>query len=69
MALPNWVRARGMSIYQMALMGGTAIGAGLWGQVAGLTSVPMAVVAAALAGVVLLYATRPGRSKAAATRT
>jgi hypothetical protein len=24
MALPDWVRARGMSIYQMALMGGSA---------------------------------------------
>jgi MFS family permease len=57
-ALPNWVRARGMSIYQMALMGGTAIGAGLWGQVAGWTSVPAAVVAAALAGVCGLYLTR-----------
>jgi MFS family permease len=57
-ALPNWVRARGMSIYQMALMGGTAIGAGLWGQVAGWTDVPMAVVGAALAGVIGLYATR-----------
>ncbi len=57
-ALPNWVRARGMSIYQMALMGGTAVGAGLWGQVASVSGVPMAVVAAALAGVVLLYATR-----------
>ena len=34
MALPNWVRARGMSIYQMALMGGAAIGSMLWGQVA-----------------------------------
>jgi hypothetical protein len=27
MALPNWVRARGMSIYQMSIMGSTAIGA------------------------------------------
>jgi MFS family permease len=54
-ALPNWVRARGMSIYQMALMGGTAIGAGLWGQAASFSSVPLAVVAAALTGVVLLY--------------
>lgn len=58
MALPNWVRARGMSIYQMALMGGTAIGAGLWGQVAGWTSVPHAVIAAALSGVGLLFLTR-----------
>ena len=36
LALPNWVRARGMSIYQMALMGGTAFGAMLFGKVAGL---------------------------------
>ncbi|GKT22936.1 hypothetical protein AVHM3334_10020 [Acidovorax sp. SUPP3334] len=34
LALPNWVRARGMSIYQMAIMGATAAGAALWGQVA-----------------------------------
>jgi len=58
LALPNWVRARGMSIYQMALMGGTAIGSALWGKVAGWTSVPMAVVAAALCGVLLLFVTR-----------
>ena len=38
-ALPDWVRARGMSIYQMALMGGTAAGALLWGQVASWTDV------------------------------
>ena len=31
MALPDWVRARGMSIYQMALMGSTAAGAALLG--------------------------------------
>ena len=30
LALPDWVRARGMSIYQMALMGGSAAGAALW---------------------------------------
>jgi MFS family permease len=58
LALPNWVRARGMSIYQMALMGGTAIGAAFWGQVAGMTSVASAVVAAALSGVALLFLTR-----------
>ena len=32
MALPNWVRARGMSIYQMCLMGGSAVGSLLWGK-------------------------------------
>ena len=33
-AMPDWVRARGMSIYQMALMGGSAAGSLIWGQVA-----------------------------------
>ena len=32
--MPDWVRARGMSIYQAALMGGSATGALLWGQMA-----------------------------------
>ena len=45
--LPDWVRARGMSIYQMALMGGAAAGSLLWGQVAGLSDVRVAVMAAA----------------------
>ena len=58
MALPNWVRARGMSIYQMALMGGSAAGAALWGQVASWTSVPGSVLAAAIAGPLVLLLTR-----------
>ena len=57
-ALPDWVRARGMSIYQMALMGGAAAGSLLWGQVASIASVRWAVVAAALFGVVVLVFTR-----------
>ncbi len=57
-ALPNWVRARGMAIYQMALMGGAAAGSLLWGQVAGFTSVRTAVVAAAVVGPLLWAATR-----------
>lgn len=57
LTLPNWVRARGMSIYQVALMGGTAAGAWLWGLVAELTSVPLSVSAASFLGVVLLLLT------------
>ena len=57
-ALPNWVRARGMAIYQMALMGGAAAGSFLWGQVAGQSSVRMAVCAAAVVGPVLWLLTR-----------
>ncbi|NMM81953.1 arabinose ABC transporter permease [Acidovorax sp. SRB_14] len=51
LALPNWVRARGMSIYQMAIMGATALGAAVWGQVATLTSVNVSLAMAALTGV------------------
>ena len=53
-ALPDWVRARGMSIYQMALMGGSAAGSLLWGQIASWTDVAAAVAAAAGFGVVML---------------
>ena len=50
LALPNWVRARGMSIFQMAIMGATALGAAVWGQVATLTSVNVSMACAALTG-------------------
>ncbi len=58
LALPNWVRARGMSMFQMSVMGGTAFGAMVFGQVASWSSVPAAIVAAALVGPVVLLATR-----------
>lgn len=54
MALPNWVRARGMAAYQMSIMGGTAVGAALWGKVAALTSVPVSLISAAATGVVCM---------------
>ena len=58
MALPNWVRARGMAVYQMALMGGSAAGAALWGQVAGRFDIRTALMTAAAAGLLALLATR-----------
>ncbi len=54
LALPNWVRARGMAITQMAIMGATAIGAALWGQVAGMTSVNLSLALAGLSAVVMM---------------
>ena len=54
MALPNWVRARGMSIYQMSIMGSTAIGAALWGKIASLGSVQASMAIAAVSGLVAL---------------
>jgi MFS family permease len=58
MALPNWVRARGMSIFQMVLMGGATAGSLVWGYVADQSSVRTAVIAAALVGVLTLVLTR-----------
>lgn len=62
MSLPDWVRARGMSIYQMAVMGAAASGAAIWGQVATLTNVREALTLAALTSVsasVLVHWLRP----------
>jgi len=54
LALPNWVRARGMSIYQMAIMGSTALGAAVWGQVATVSDVHVSLGIAAATGVVAM---------------
>ncbi len=54
LALPDWVRARGMSMYQMAIMGGSALGAAIWGQIATLYTVPIALVIAACSGVIAM---------------
>ena len=58
MALPDWVRARGMSIYQMALMGSTAAGAALWGQVATWTSVPVSIGISSVTSVLAMLLAR-----------
>jgi quinol monooxygenase YgiN len=54
LALPNWVRARGMSIYQMSLMGASAAGAATWGHVATIASVQHSLLFAAASGVVAM---------------
>ena len=50
-ALPDWVRARGMSMYQMAIMGASASGAAIWGQVASHYAIRGSLVVAAITGV------------------
>ena len=54
MSLPNWVRARGMASYQMAIMGSSALGAALWGQVATLGTMQTALFSAAASGILLM---------------
>ncbi len=38
LSLPAWVRARGLSVYQLVFMGGQAMGSLVWGLVAGATN-------------------------------
>jgi MFS family permease len=57
LALPDWVRARGMSIYQMAVMGSSAIGAALWGQVATWTDVRTSLICASIGAIGCLAVT------------
>nr|WP_090277624.1 MFS transporter [Mycolicibacterium komanii]CRL72406.1 transmembrane transporter [Mycolicibacterium komanii] len=47
LSLPAWVRARGLSVYQLVFMGGQAIGSLVWGLVAGATSSVTALLIAA----------------------
>ena len=55
-ASPDWARARMLSVYVLAFMGGMAIGAALWGLVAtafGLTVALTAATAVLLGGLLL----------------
>lgn len=38
LSLPAWVRARGLSVYQLIFMGGQALGSVVWGVLAGATT-------------------------------
>jgi MFS family permease len=58
LALPDWVRARGMAIYMMTMMGSASLSAALWGQVATHVEVQWTFVAAAVTGLVVLFLTR-----------
>ncbi|MEM7586290.1 MAG: MFS transporter [Acidobacteriota bacterium] len=53
-ALPDWVRARGLSIYLTVFFGSMTAGSLIWGQVASLTSIPVALMIAGATGLVLL---------------
>ena len=52
-ALPEWVRGRGLAMYVTVMFGALSLGSALWGEVASLVSLPFALYAAA-AGAVLV---------------
>ena len=47
-ALPDWVRARGLALYAMVFFGCLAIGSAMWGEVAAFVGLPTAHFLAAL---------------------
>jgi MFS family permease len=60
-ALPDWVRARGLAIYQMAAFGAMAAGSVGWGQTAESVGVSSTLVISGLLGIFLVLVT--GRFK------
>lgn len=55
--VPDQVRARVMSVYQMVIMGAAALGSALWGKVAGMTSLPTSLQLSVVVSLVLLLFT------------
>jgi MFS family permease len=46
-ALPEWVRGRGLAMYVTVMFGALTVGSAIWGQLAALTSLPTALLFAA----------------------
>ncbi|MEM7524713.1 MAG: MFS transporter, partial [Pseudomonadota bacterium] len=53
-ALPDWVRARGLSIFLTVFFGCMAAGSLIWGKVASLYGIPTALTAAAILALLLI---------------
>ncbi len=58
LALPDWVRARGLSIYLMVFFGSLAAGSAGWGQLATITSVSTTLLVAAGGALLAIPLTR-----------
>jgi predicted MFS family arabinose efflux permease len=56
-ALPDWVRGRGLAIFVTAFFGCLTLGSAIWGQVAGMIGLPAAHVMAALGALVAIPVT------------
>ena len=57
-SIAGWVMSRGLAINQMTFFGCQALGSVLWGQVAAMTSIPVALLASA-AGMIIALAVVP----------
>jgi MFS family permease len=53
-ALPEWVRGRGLAMYVTVMFGALTIGSAVWGQLASVTSLPAALLVAAAGAVIAI---------------
>lgn len=53
-ALPNWVRARGLSIFLTVFFGSMSLGSLIWGQLAAVTNIETSLLVAAAGAVLVL---------------
>jgi MFS family permease/quinol monooxygenase YgiN len=64
LAVPNWVRSRGLAVFMAVFMGGMAGGSLLWGHLAELTAIPIALMTAAVGLAITSMLTWPWRLSA-----
>ncbi len=58
LALPDWVRGRGLAIFVTAFFGALTVGSAIWGQVAAMVGLPATHFLAAAGAVVMIPLTR-----------
>ena len=56
-ALPEWVRGRGLAMYVTIMFGSLSLGSAIWGEVASLAGLPIALYGAAAGGIVAILLT------------
>jgi MFS family permease len=54
LSLPNWIRARGLSMFYATFMGSMAFGGLFWGYLASITSIKRALLISLIFGIVML---------------
>jgi len=53
-ALPEWVRGRGLAVYVTVMFGALTIGSAIWGQLAALAGLPAALLMAAMGAAIVI---------------
>jgi predicted MFS family arabinose efflux permease len=56
-ALPEWVRGRGLAVYVTVMFGALTVGSAIWGEVAAIAGLPFALLIAAAGGLIAIRLT------------